>query len=59
MFDLSCVLAALPELSEAGLPSCAAEGGERSRIFVDKPTLLITARVHPGETPASFVVDGT
>jgi len=24
----------------------------------DKPTIFISARVHPGETPASFVLDG-
>ena len=24
----------------------------------DKPTIFISSRVHPGETPASFVLDG-
>ena len=24
----------------------------------DKPTVFISSRVHPGETPASFVLDG-
>ena len=24
----------------------------------DKPTIFISARVHPGETPASYVLDG-
>jgi murein tripeptide amidase MpaA len=30
-----------------------------SRPFMfDKPTIFISARVHPGETPASYVLDG-
>ena len=30
-----------------------------SRPFVfEKPTVFISSRVHPGETPASFVLDG-
>lgn len=29
----------------------------RPYIF-DKPTIFISSRVHPGETPASFVLDG-
>jgi hypothetical protein len=26
--------------------------------LIDKPTVFLTSRVHPGETPASFVLDG-
>ena len=29
------------------------EGGTRPRAFANKPCFLLTARVHPGETPAS------
>lgn len=29
----------------------------RPFIF-DKPTIFITCRVHPGETPSSYVLDG-
>eukprot|EP00753_Platysulcus_tardus_P021112 PLAT863.1.p1 GENE.PLAT863.1~~PLAT863.1.p1 ORF type:complete len:559 (+),score=186.85 PLAT863.1:42-1718(+) len=34
------------------------EEGGRPPMFADKPTVFISARVHPGETPASFVFDG-
>jgi hypothetical protein len=35
------------------------EGNPEARPFVfDKPTIFISSRVHPGETPASFVLDG-
>jgi len=36
-----------------------AKGNPDSRPFIfDKPTIFISSRVHPGETPASFVLDG-
>ena len=34
------------------------EGGERPRAFDGKPVFFLSARVHPGETPASHVFDG-
>ena len=34
------------------------EGGSRARSFGTKPVFMLTARVHPGETPASHVFDG-
>ncbi len=35
------------------------ENNPESRPFVfEKPTVFISSRVHPGETPASFVLDG-
>ena len=34
------------------------EGGERPRAFSGKTVFVLTARVHPGETPASHVLDG-
>ena len=34
------------------------EGAERPRSFHGKKVVLISARVHPGETPASHVLDG-
>ena len=34
------------------------EGGARARSFGAKPVFMLTARVHPGETPASHVFDG-
>lgn len=50
--------APLPEITSAGLPTAASEGGERAHAFADKPVFLLTARVHPGESPASHVFDG-
>ena len=36
-----------------------AQGDPTTRPFrFDKPTIFISSRVHPGETPASFVLDG-
>ena len=32
--------------------------GERPAVFPGRPVVLVTARVHPGETPASHVFDG-
>jgi len=30
----------------------------RPHLFKDKRTIFLTSRVHPGETPASFVLEG-
>lgn len=36
-----------------------AKGDPETRPFkFDKPTIFISSRVHPGETPASFVMEG-
>ena len=36
-----------------------AEGDKNTRPFkFDKPTIFLSSRVHPGETPASFVLNG-
>ncbi len=36
-----------------------ARGDPETRPYrFDKPTVFISSRVHPGETPASFVLDG-
>ena len=36
-----------------------AQGDPNKRPYrFDKPTIFISSRVHPGETPASFVLDG-
>jgi murein tripeptide amidase MpaA len=45
------------ELIEGLFPE--ADGDPVTRPFkFDKPTIFITSRVHPGETPASFVLSG-
>ena len=43
-----------PSLDPPLLPDAA----PRPNTFPRKRTLLVTSRVHPGETPSSFVVDG-
>lgn len=53
------VRATEPELGAPLLPeSGASPGRPRPSRFPRKKYVLLTARVHPGETPASFVVDG-
>ena len=38
---------------------CACAGrAPRPHAFVGKPAIFVSARVHPGETPASFALDG-
>ena len=45
------------ELIEGLFP--IANGDKETRPFkFDKPTIFISSRVHPGETPASFVLNG-
>ncbi|KAL1528271.1 hypothetical protein AB1Y20_009628 [Prymnesium parvum] len=43
---------------EDPIPGCFPEGGERPRRFEGKPVFLMSARVHPGEVPASHVFEG-
>ena len=45
------------ELIEGLFPESQNDPESRPFIF-DKPTIFISSRVHPGETPASFVLDG-
>jgi len=45
------------ELLEGLFPDAQGDPTQRPFRF-DKPTVFISSRVHPGETPASFVLDG-
>ena len=44
-------------LIEGLFPDSDMNPESRPYIF-EKPTVFISSRVHPGETPASFVLDG-
>lgn len=46
-----------PEIEERG---CLPHGNRLTRpmMFEGKKTIFLTSRVHPGETPASFVLNG-
>lgn len=51
------MLAEREELIDGLFPN--AKGNPEKRPFkFNKPTVFISSRVHPGETPASFVLDG-
>lgn len=52
------MLAAVEDTLEAYAEGLLPEGGERARRFENKPVFFMSARVHPGETPASHVLDG-
>jgi cytosolic carboxypeptidase protein 5 len=42
---------------DALFPESKLDPNTRPFVF-DKPTIFLSARVHPGETPASYVLDG-
>lgn len=42
---------------EAGIEGCFEDGGDRA-FKIDKPTVVISARIHPGETPSSHCMEG-
>lgn len=47
------------DLLEGLFPEHSLEDEKNMRPFkFDKPTIFLSCRVHPGETPASFVLDG-
>jgi hypothetical protein len=45
------------ELIEGLFPEAKGDPLQRPYLF-DKQTIFISSRVHPGETPASFVLEG-
>jgi cytosolic carboxypeptidase protein 5 len=46
------------EESEKNIQNLYPGGGERARMFGGKKYMLLTARVHPGETQGSFMMNG-
>ncbi len=48
----------MEEENEAKLPGLFPEGGDRPKKFFDKKTIMISCRVHPGESLASFMFNG-
>ena len=46
------------ELIEGLFPEAHGDPTTRPFKFLQKPTIFISSRVHPGETPASFVLSG-
>lgn len=44
-------------LIEGLFPDANGDVTKRPLVF-DKPTVFLSSRVHPGETPASYVLDG-
>ena len=45
------------DVIEGLFPESNGDKNTRPNKF-DKPTIFISSRVHPGETPASFVMEG-
>ena len=59
--DLITITAAADQLDEREPPlpeGLLPEGGERPHRFARRPVFFVSARVHPGEVPASHVFDG-
>ena len=46
------------EMIEGLFPEAQGDLNTRPFKFENKPTIFISSRVHPGETPASFVLTG-
>jgi hypothetical protein len=46
------------ELIEGLFPESSSDFNNRPFKFKNKQTIFLTSRVHPGETPASFVLNG-
>lgn len=46
------------EAREEPLEGLFPEGAPRAHEFAGKPVVMVTARVHPGESPASYMFDG-
>ena len=43
---------------EENIPGLFENSPQRAAIFNKKPVIFISARVHPGETPSSFIING-
>jgi hypothetical protein len=58
LFDSLAPSKSVTDLHRAAADDDGAAGSAAAKAFPGRPVVLLSARVHPGETPASYLLDG-